>query len=339
MKNKFKTALILLYIMTSVLVFSSCIGESYNVTIVVDKLAGEGDSFNQQAVDGIKLAEKNFDINYEIREAKSDDEFPAVLDKLNKNTDIVFGIGYKTEEVILKTAVEYPETDFIMVDCVYEGELENVTGISYKVQESSFLVGYIAGMTTQTDKLGFIGGVENDSIIPFEYGYRAGVQYAACQLNKTITVEAVYINSFQDSVLAEEKALELYSKDIDIIFQASGSAGIGVINASKEKGKYVIGVDMDQSSLAPDNVLTSALKDVMTTVYDSVDNYKENKKYSEKTKYLGLYECGVGIPAENPLVNKDVLTRTFELKDLIINGDIVPPDNKNSYDEYLLTLE
>jgi basic membrane protein A len=339
MKNKIKMALILLYGIISTLILSSCFGSSYDVMVVVDKLTGKGDSFNQQAVDGIKLAKKNFDIDYEIKEAKDDDDFPNLLKEVDKNTDLVIGIGYKPEESIIKMAQKYPDTEFVMVDCTYDGKLSNVVGISYKVQESSFLVGYIAGMTTKTDKVGFIGGVENSSIIPFEYGYRAGVRYAAAQLDKAIAVKAVYINSFQDSALAQEKAGEMYADDIDIIFQASGSAEIGVINAAKENGKYVIGVDMDQSSLAPGNVLTSALKDVMTTVYDVVDNYKEKTKSTEKTIQLGLYEGGVGIPQENPLVDKDVLKRTFELEDLIINGDIVPPADKGSYEEYIKTLK
>ena len=290
MKKSRNIALMIICIIIPVLILSSCLNTKYKTVIVVDKLTGEGDSFNRQAVDGINLAKDSFNISSEIKEANSDEDFSTILDDLKDNTNLVIGIGYKPEDSIIAAAQKHTNVEFITVDCVYNGELENVTGISYKVQESSFLVGYIAGMTTETNKVGFIGGVENETIIPFEYGYRAGVQYAASQLNKTITVEAVYIDSFIDSDLAKEKAMEFYSKDFDIIFQATGSAGVGVIDAATASGKYVIGVDEDQSFLAPENVLTSALKDVKSTVYDITENYSEGRKYCEKTKCFGLYE-------------------------------------------------
>jgi basic membrane protein A len=75
-------------------------------------------------VDGIKLAKKNFDIDYEIKEAKDDDDFPNLLKEVDKNTDLVIGIGYKPEESIIKMAQKYPDTEFVMVDCTYDASFQ-----------------------------------------------------------------------------------------------------------------------------------------------------------------------------------------------------------------------
>lgn len=322
-----------------VMLLSSCLFNKYSVVLVVDKVISEDDSFNKQAVDGIDLASKAFDFSSEKRIVKNDDEFVNILDSLSKNTDLVIGIGYKPQDSIIKSAEENPDIKYVSVDWIYDGPLDNVTGISYKVQESSFLVGYIAGMTSKTNKIGFIGGVENESILPFEYGYKAGIKYAEMESGKQIEVQTFYLNNFDDVQLAKNTALDMYSNDIDIIFQAAGGAGTGVIDAASEVKKYVIGVDKDQSYMAPDYVLTSALKNVKSTVYTVIEDYTDGNYYDQKTVYIGLYEGGVGIPDNNPLVDKDVMKRTLELKDLIINGDIVPPTDKVSFETYVENIK
>lgn len=46
-------------------------------------------------------------------------------------------------------------------------------------------------------------------------------------------------------------ANQMYGQGADIIFIAGGDVGTGAIEAAKEKNKYAIGVDRDQSDLAP----------------------------------------------------------------------------------------
>ena len=62
------------------------------------------------------------------------------------------------EKSIAKVAEQYPKEQFAIVDTVVEKP--NVTSITFKDHEGSFLVGAVAAMTTKSNKVGFVGGVK-----------------------------------------------------------------------------------------------------------------------------------------------------------------------------------
>lgn len=320
----------------SVTLLTSCNDGNYNVALVLDYRGNTEDSFNLPAIDGLASAREYFGVTAEVVKGKSEEEFKSAFTKHSEDNDLIIAIGYMAEENIIDAAQLYPETNYIAIDVSFDGRSvpQNLVGISYRSQESSFLAGYIAGMMTKTQKVGFIGGIEG-LVDPFEYGYRAGVDFAAKQRNAEIEVVVYYINDFYDQTAAEKLAIKQYSERCDIIFQAARAAGIGVITAAKKTESFCIGVDVDQSSYAPECVLTSALKDIKYTVMTSIDDYKSGSAYLGGTKSLGLKESGVGLPAENPLVPQEIMSRVDELKELIITEQLVPPKNAEELKAYL----
>ena len=331
-----KTCALLTAALLSMMLFTSCNDGNFNVVLVLDYRGSTEDSFNVPAIEGLASAKEFFGVTGDIIKAKTEEEFKNAFTKQSEGNDMIIAIGYKAEENIIDAAQLYPETNFIAIDVSFEGKTvpKNLVGISYRSQESSFLVGYIAGMMTETQKVGFIGGIEG-LVDPFEYGFRAGVDFAAKQRNDEIEVIVYYVDDFYDQQAAEKLAIKQYSERCDIIFQAAGAAGIGVINAAQKTQCYCIGVDVDQSPLAPDYVLTSALKDIKYTVMSSIDDYKSGSAYMGGTKSLGLKEAGVGLPAENPLVPQEVLSRVEELKELIITEQLIPPENEEELEAFL----
>lgn len=332
-----KKILLILFVTAMITMFSSCNKDMFSVKLITDQVGEGDDSFNQPAIEGLYIAEETIEkMEYSIENAADIDDYKNIFANLNPRTDLVVCLGYNASSEIITAASENSNIDFIAIDCEFHDVTENLTGIQFKVEESSFLAGYIAGMTTETNKIAFVGGKNASPIWPFEYGYKAGVDYAAEQLDKQIDVSVIYLDSFTDYNLGKEYSLKLYEEGNDIIFQAAGSAGTGVIEAAKETNKFVIGVDIDQSYLAPDNVLTSVLKDIKSSVIEAVYESSKGKGYPDSTIYFGLKEGGVDIAAINPLVDSDVISRTYELKDLIINGIIDPPANEKEYKDYMI---
>ena len=128
----------------------------------------------------------------------------------------------------------------------------------------------------------------------------------------------------------------MYGNYIDIILSAAGATGLGAIECAKENNKYAIGVDKDQSSLAPDNVLTSALKKVNVGVYDVVKELVDGNLQGGQAKVYGLKEDGVGIPESTKnLVPQDVLDYVNEMKEKVKNGEISVPSTKEEYEATL----
>ena len=246
------------------------------------------------------------------------------------------------DNAIKASAKAYPNVKFAIIDDDIVPPQSNLTGVIFKAQESSFLVGYIAALKTKTNKVGFIGGITGNVIDQFDYGYRAGVAYGAKELGKTISVDVQYANSFSDSSLGKAISQNMYAKGVDIIFTAAGNVGQGMIAEAKSENKLCIGVDMDQSYLAPNNMLTSSLKNVGNVTEAVSKQVKDGVNVGGKTLSYGLKDNGVGVPYTAQAIKmcgQDVLDKTKKVSADIVSGKIVPPYNKDTFTKYSSTLK
>ena len=116
-------------------------------------------------------------------------------------------------------------------------------------------------------------------------------------------------------------ANQMYANNIDTILSAAGGTGIGAIESAKEQNKYAIGVDRDQSDLAPENILTSALKKVNVGVYETVKAFVEGEEIGGKERVYGLKEDGVGIPESTKNLQR-YLDYVNEMAEKVKNGEI-----------------
>ncbi|QKN24384.1 BMP family lipoprotein [Caproicibacterium lactatifermentans] len=315
--------------------------KGYKIRMVTDTGGVNDQSFNQSSWEGLQNLKKeaSADINY--MESKQESDYATNLDKAaDDDAKLIWGIGFAMAKAISTAAKANPDINYAIADNGYDASSmpKNVTGVMFRAQEPSFIVGYIAGKTTKTGKVGFVGGINSNIIDQFEYGYKAGVAYAAKELNKKITVNAQYAESFSDSSKGKAIANSMYSSGCDIVFHAAGGVGVGVINAAKDSGKYAIGVDRDQAYLAPNNVLTSALKLVHSAVEDVSKKSMKGEAIGGKTYTYGLTEDAVGIPTEHKLMGDATYNAAMKVESDIKSGKIVPPANKAEYEKFQKTL-
>jgi len=184
---------------------------------------------------------------------------------------------------------------------------------------------------TKANKVGFVGGIKFPLIEKFEYGYMTGVKLA----NPKCEVLSQYAESFTDAAKGKAITNNMYQQGADIVFHASGGVGDGVIEAAKEKGKWAIGVDKDQNFLAPDNVLTSAMKRVDNAIYDVARKLKDGQWKGGNTVVYNLSNDGVGIaPSSGKHVPASVLKEVDQLIARIKKGEIVVPATKDEFDKF-----
>lgn len=311
----------------------------FSVAMITDTGGINDQSFNQSAWEGLEElnSETGAEVNY--IESKQASDFVTNLDRLADNgADLLWGIGYACADAILEAAEMNPELQYAIVDNAYEETPDNVTGVMFRAQEPSFMVGYVAGRTTQTNKVGFVGGIQSGLIDQFEYGYLAGVQYAAQELGKEIEVSVQYAESFTDAAKGKAIANKMYSDGCDVVYHAAGGSGTGVIEAAKETGNWVIGVDRDQAYLAPDNVLTSALKLVGRAVKEVSIDAMNGEQIGGQTLTYGLSEDCVGIPEEHRNMPDGVYEDTLSIGDKIESGEIQVPSSPEEYEAFMESL-
>ena len=312
-----------------------------SVAMVTDVGGVNDQSFNQPAWEGLQTAKKDLGIEAKYIESKQEAEYGPNLEILSdEGHDLIWGVGFMLQSAAIDAASKNPDTMYALVDSDFGADApKNTIGVLFRAQEPSFLVGYIAGKVTETGKVGFVGGVKGEVIDQFEYGYRAGVAYAAKELGKEITVDVQYANSFGDSGLGKSIAQKMYAEGCDIVFHAAGNVGVGVIEAAKENDKWVIGVDQDQNHLAPDNVLTSAMKTVGKAMNIVIQDLMDGKDLGGQTLVFGIKEGCAGVaPTSDKNVPEDVLTATKALEEKIVSEEIVPPYSEDTFNTFVESL-
>ena len=310
--------------------------DKFSIAMVTDGGGVNDQSFQESAWRGLQKLSQEHDCKVRYVECQQSSDFPSNIDRLaDENTNLILGIGYKLADPIELAAKINPERNYILADFSYgDNTPDNVICLVFRAEESSFLVGYIAGMTTKTNTVGFIGGMRSVVIDQFEYGFRAGVMYAAQKLNKNINIKVQYAETFTDSAKGKAVAIKMFD-ECDIVFHAAGGAGVGIIEAAKERNKFAIGVDMDQFNLAPNNILTSAVKDVGKAIEIISIRAMNGENLGGKTFSFGIKENCVGIPENNPNIDNKILKSAKKIEQKISNKEIVPPSNLNEYNNFV----
>ena len=281
-------------------------------------------SFNQSAWEGLKKFSKESGASVSYVESRQASDFTQNLDKLSDGDyDLIFAVGFSMADALLDTATLNLDKNYAMVDFSYGKDTpNNVTCIMFKAEEAGFLVGYIAGRFSRTKHVGFVGGMHGYIIDQFEYGFKSGVLFAAKEKKQDVIVDVQYAQSFTDAAKGKAIATKMYNDGCDIIFHASGGVAYGIVEVAKEKGKYVIGVDRDQSYLAPDNFLTSALKNVGTAVEITSRKMMNGEKLCGTTQVYGVKNGCLGIPERAHFLDKKIYDYTLDLISHIEDGKL-----------------
>ena len=304
-------------------------GTGFKIGMVTDVGGVNDGSFNQSAWEGLQRAAENFGCEVKYIESKGDADFvPNIESFLDEDYDLIICTGYVMADAVRDAAELNPDQKFAIVDDASNADLDNVTCMMFEQEQASYLVGLAAGYTTESNVVGFVVGQANETMNSFGYGYCAGVLDA----NPDATILQYNANSFGDASAGKTAVNTMVTKGADVVFHAAGGTGLGVIDGCKENGIWAIGVDSDQSPLAPKTILTSALKRVDNACYDATKKAILGTLEGGVATY-DLAAGGVDIAPTTDNLSKDVLEKIEDAKKDIIAGDLVVPKNQEEFEE------
>ncbi|WP_240628578.1 BMP family ABC transporter substrate-binding protein [Bacillus salacetis] len=320
MKKRILTALLI-----SALFLAGCSSAStsetnekeYKIGVLLSDTGLGDESFNDSAFRGLEKARDELGILFDYREAP-DGDFESQLEELSKqDNDLVIGLGFSVQEALEKTAQNHPEQQYLLIDGV--SELENVTSITFKEHEGSFLVGMVAAMTSKNQKLGIIGGADVPVIHRFEKGFEQGAKY----INPDISISKEYANNFGDAALGKKIAENQIKDGVDFIYPAAGFTGVGAIQAAQEKHIFTAGVDSDQYFVAEKAVVTSMMKNIDVAVFNMAEKLVKDGSIGTEVYELGLAEDGVGLAAiRNFTLSNEQKSAIESAKEKLTSGKI-----------------
>lgn len=306
--------------------------EALRVLLLVPGTLGDK-SFFDSANAGMDMIKEHYGAETKVVEMGTDTtKFSATLDDVcNEGWDVIITGGVNIAEPLQEAAAEYPDQKFILYDesvDFSDGANANIYCITYKSYEGAYLAGVLAASQTETGILGFAGGFDIPLINDWLVGYISGAQ----AVRSDIKVSAGYMSSFTDAAKGKEIGLALYNGGADVVLQAAGGAGLGVLDAAKETGKHAIGTDSDQSELFSNDeakanaIYASIMKRVDVSLDKAIEKYIAGDLAFGSSEIYGIAEGCIEITDNawyQANVSQEVRDAVEQAKQDIIDGKIV----------------
>jgi basic membrane protein A len=164
-----------------------------------------------------------------------------------------------------------------------------------------------------------VGGDIDPVISSFIFAYENG----AHSIDPAIQVEVKSLGGvWDDPAKGKEAALQLYDQGADVVFQIAAAAGLGVLQAARERNLYAIGVDTNQNDLEPGHVIASDIKNVGQAIEDVFKTIRDGTYRPGQVLEYGLKQGGVDIAleAQVQVLPQAAQDRIMAIRQQIIDG-------------------
>ncbi|ATI43015.1 BMP family ABC transporter substrate-binding protein [Pacificitalea manganoxidans] len=284
-------------------------------------LGGKYDkSFNESAFNGAqRWADETGEDFLEIELSSEAQREQALRRFAEAGANPIITTGFAMSSPIEGVAPDYPDTTFVTIDGYVDAP--NVLTIGFSEHEGSYLVGMLAAMASESDTVGFIGGMDVPLIRKFACGYAQGVKAVKPEATVISNMTGTDPSAWNDPVKGSELTKAQISQGADVIFAAAGGTGVGVLQTAADEDILSIGVDSNQNHLHPGKVLTSMLKRVDVAVYDIL----KAGEAEGGIQTMALEDDGVGYAVDDnnrDLITEDMTSAVEEAKQQIIDGGV-----------------
>ncbi len=322
MKKILSIALVLCMVLAFAVPSAFAAKDTVKIGMVTDVGGVNDKSFNQTSWEGLQaLAEEDDTFEVAYLESKTDADYQTNINTfIDEEYDLIICVGYMLADATREAAEDNPDQLFAIIDDSTCADLDNVACLMFAQEQASYLVGLVAGSVTESKTVGYVQGMVSDSMNLFGIGFITGVQ----EVCPDATVLQYNANNFGDIAGGSTAAKDMITKGADVIYQAAGGTGIGVINACDEEGIWAIGVDTDQSSLAPEHVITSAMKRVDVASQD-ISKAVAAGEFVAGVHLYDLSNGGVDLAPTRDNIPDDVLELVETAKQAVIDGEVVVP--------------
>ena len=285
-------------------------------------LGGKFDkSFNEAAFAGAQRWAEETGESFREIELQSEAQREQALRRFAEaGSNPIVMTGFAFGDALGQVAGDYPDTDFVIIDMVVDAP--NVRSVVFNEHEGSYLVGMMAAMASESNTVGFIGGMDIPLIRKFACGYAQGV----LAVNPDATVISNMTGStpaaWNDPVKGSELTKAQISQGADVVYAAAGGTGVGVLQTAADEDILSIGVDSNQNHLHAGKVLTSMIKRVDNAVYDAMSDGPGMEK---GFNVMGVGNKGVGVAIDEhnkPLITAEMQAAVDEASAKIADGSL-----------------
>ncbi|WP_371931442.1 BMP family protein [Roseovarius sp. MMSF_3359] len=310
---------------------SIALAADFKPAVIYDMGGKFDESFNEGVYNGIKRFTDETGVEVMEFEVTNEAQRQQAMEKMvQRGATVVLGVGFAQADAINAVAEANPEVNFSIIDVNWLDQ-PNLRQYAFKEQEGSYLVGIAAAMASETGTVGFVGGMDIPLIRAFACGYKQGAKSASAEVNVIENMTGTTPAAWNDPAKGAELTQSQIDRGADVVYQAAGGTGVGVIQAAADAGKLAIGVDSNQNHMAPGNVLTSMLKRVDVAAYETMKDAMSGD-FDTGVRNLGIAEDGVGWALDEhnaSLISDDMKAAIDAAAEKIKSGEIVVHDYRS----------
>ena len=298
----------------------------YKVGMICDSSINDG-GWGAACYNAMVAACEKMGWEYEVTDSIAQDAYyDSIVAYCTLGYDMIYAPGNQYTDAVLQAAEEYPDVAFALLNGAEktpdEAVNKNVSSLLPNAQQIGWIAGALAGLMTESGKVGYVGGGNNTTQQSDKNAFIEGV----ASVDPSVEVKTVITGTFDDSALGKETAIAMMEDGVDVILQTCDHTGLGVLEACSENGVYCLGYTTDQSTLVSDGLcLTSMLIDIPYMISSQIDLIKAGGYGGQS--FPGLHDGVVSMADFSDKVPADVAEQVNAVVDQIKSGDLVITPN------------
>lgn len=267
--------------------------------------------YSQAQHEGTMAVEEYFDgkIKPLIAENVAEDKQTVkstAINMIDEGASIIIGTSFGFMDGLDELSAEYPDVTFLHFSGNKMND-KNFGNYFGAMEEPRYLSGMIAGMQTESNKLGYVAAYPYTEVLIGINAFALGAQ----SVNPDAEVNVVYINSWNDPANEKSAAESLLAQGCDVITQHCDSAGPQL--AAQDVGAYAIGYNLDNSAIAPESFLTAPIwhhdKYLIPTIEKIMDG-----TYVPESYYGTMQDGYIGLAPMTDLVKPETKAKVEEVQ-------------------------
>jgi len=220
---------------------------------------------------------------------------------------------------ILKMAAKYPNVTFLHCGGLYDPAKhpKNVGSYFGYIDEAEYVAGIVAGLTTKTNKLGFVAAKPIPQVLRNINSYELGAR----SVNPKVTMSVIFTGDWSLPVKEAEASNSLIDQGADVLTAHVDSPKV-VIETAEHRGIFSTGYHASQAALAPKGYLTGAEWNWEVVYKDYIDKIQKGQPWDHLVRG-GFKEGFIKMSPYGAAVSDATKAKADEAKAKFMDGSMI----------------
>ena len=236
----------------------------------------------------------------------------AIEELVDEGAGLIILSSYNYSEEVKDEIKKYPEIVFYANSSEHHDV--NMTSYFSRMYQARYLAGVVAGMQTESGKIGYVAAMSNNEVNRGISAFTLGVR----EVNPTAEVVVTWSGDW-DKEEEEKRLAEALVKDEGVDVLTYHQNRPNVVDVAEQLGVYSIGYHEELTGHT-ENYLMSVVCNWEMVYKELVKSYLSGKANEKENYWIGMEVEAVGLSEYSELISGEIRQRVRTEKKEIISG-------------------